>query len=757
MENYIRKFIPTLLLLLNACCFILGQSATGSITGEIYDFETKDVLPSAQILIPKLNIATLTNDDGQFELKGITEGRYTVVIKYVGYTSLSREIEIKAGVNPPIRFGLEPSAALSLDEMVVSGTLKEVSRTESPVSVEVYTPKFFFKNPTSNIFDALQNVNGVRPQLQCNICNTGDIHINGMEGPYTMVMIDGLPIVSGLSTVYGLMGIPNSIIERVEIVKGPASTLYGSEAVGGLINVITKNPSKAATFSLDLNATSYNEFNADIATRLKAKKAKGLLSLNYFNFDKIWDINKDNITDMTLQKRFSIFNKWNFDRPTGRAADISLRYFTENRWGGQLNWTPEFYGTDSIYGENIKTNRFELLGNYQLPFKDKVMFNYSYNYHDQKSAYGTKVYNANQQIAIGQLTWNKEAGKHDLLMGAAFRYTFYDDNTPITADKTDLKLNKPWNIMLPGVFLQDQIKVNEKSTVLLGVRYDNNSEHGHILTPRINYKWAVNSTNSLRLSVGSGYRVVNIFSEDHAALTGAREVVIAEDLKPERSWNGNLNYLTQIFPTSGGFIDLDVTAFYTYFNNKILPDFFKDPKKIYFSNLDGYGTSYGVTVNTNWHFEKGLTLRAGVTGMDVSSVIKDKKTPQLYAAPFSGTWALSYTFNKQGITLDYTGNVTSPMHLPIVPNDYRPAKSPWFSIQNVQLTKKFKSGLEVYGGVKNLFNFIPEDPILRAFDPFNKTANDPINNPKNYTFDPSYNYAAIQKIRGFVGMRYSIK
>ena len=105
--------------------------------------------------------------------------------------------------------------------------MKEVSRLESPVPVEVYSPVFFKANPTPSIFESLQNVNGVRPQLNCNVCNTGDIHINGLEGPYTMILIDGMPIVSGLSTVYGLTGIPQALIERMEIVKGPASTLYG--------------------------------------------------------------------------------------------------------------------------------------------------------------------------------------------------------------------------------------------------------------------------------------------------------------------------------------------------------------------------------------------------------------------------------------------------------------------------------------------------------------------------------------------------
>ena len=128
-----------------------------------------------------------------------------------------------------------------LEEVVISGTLKAVKRLENPVPVEIITATFLKQNPTSNVFDALQNVNGLRPQNNCNVCNTGDIRINGLDGPYTMVTIDGMPIVSALGSVYGLSGIPNSMIEKIEVVKGATSTLYGSEAVGGLINIITKD------------------------------------------------------------------------------------------------------------------------------------------------------------------------------------------------------------------------------------------------------------------------------------------------------------------------------------------------------------------------------------------------------------------------------------------------------------------------------------------------------------------------------------
>ena len=161
----------------------------------------------------------------------------------------------------------------------------------------------------------LQNVNGVRPQLNCNICNTGDIHINGLEGPYTLVLIDGMPIVSGLSTVYGLSGIPNSLLERIEIVKGPASSLYGSEAVGGLINIITKNPTNAPVFSADSFITDWGELNVDLGFKGNVGKTASVLTgVNYFNYSNPIDNNNDNFTDVTLQDRISVFQKWNFNR-----------------------------------------------------------------------------------------------------------------------------------------------------------------------------------------------------------------------------------------------------------------------------------------------------------------------------------------------------------------------------------------------------------------------------------------------------------
>jgi outer membrane receptor for ferrienterochelin and colicins len=737
-----------LFLLSFVCCSFLSAAQKNSISGRVIDADTKEVLPFATLVVQNTIIGTNTDENGIFELVfNESVKKQTLIVRYIGYEAQYIVLEKEKFVYDIF---LKNNNS-NLSEVVVTGTMKAVSKMDSPVPIEVYTPAFFKRNPTPNLFTALENVNGVRPQLNCNVCNTGDIHINGMEGAYTMVMIDGMPIVSALSTVYGLMGIPNSMVQRIEVVKGPASTLYGSEAVGGLINVITKDPQAAPRFSFDVNSTTYQEHNADFSVRGNIKNASTILGLNGFWFDKKWDINNDNFTDLTLQKRMSVFNKWNFRRKNNRQASVALRYVYEDRYGGELQFTQKLRGSDSIYGESISTKRLELIGNYQLPTTEKLVFSYSYNFHDQNSAYASMPYIAQQQIGFSQLTWDKTFEKHDILAGAAFRYTFYDDNTPATAS--------PSNVYLPGVFVQDEIKLASKHKVLVGIRYDYNSAHGHIFTPRLNYQWKPNTNNTLRWSFGNGYRVANVFSEDHAALTGARQVVIVDGLRPERSYNTNLNYTTRFYP-SFGFVGLDFSAFYTYFNNKIVADYFTDANKIIFDNLNGYGISKGITINTDFNFKNGLKVLAGATFLDVYQNERDAVTQQyirqtqIQAPPFSATWSCSYTFPSSNVTVDYTGNLNGPMLLPTLPNDFRPSRSPWFSTQNIQVTKRFNNSLEIYGGIKNLLNFVPKDPILRPFDPFDKKINE--NNPNGYTFDPSYNYAPIQSIRGFVGVRMSI-
>lgn len=748
----------------------LSVAQTASISGKIVS-EGKPV-EFANVFLKGIQSGAATDTSGRYQIKNISVGTYEIQVTAIGFDKVSKSITITANNNLEVSFDLTSNQSL-LGEVVVTGTMKEVNRLESPVNVEVYTSTYFKKNPTPNIYEALQNVNGVRPQLNCNVCNTGDIHINGLEGPYTMVLIDGMPIVSSLSTVYGLSGIPNSLVERIEIVKGPASSLYGSEAVGGLINIITKKPQNAPLVSADIFGTSWGEYNADIGLKLNAgKKATVLTGINYFNFQNRVDKNNDNFTDMTLQNRISVFQKWNFERKENRIFSIAGRYMYEDRFGGDLRWEKQFRGGDNIYGESIYTKRWEVIGNYQLPTKEKLLLSFSYNKHDQNSVYGTTSYIAQQNIAFSQLTWDKKIGRNDFLVGTALRYTFYDDNTPATATPDIINQEtQPQKTWLPGIFVQDEITLATKHKLLLGFRYDYNSYHGNIYTPRFAYKWTVNDKNIIRLNAGTGFRVVNLFTEDHAALTGARIVEIKNELKPEQSYNANLNYIKKLYGKNGTFVALDFSAFYTYFNNRIVGDFDTDPNKIIYDNLNGYAESKGVSLNMDFAFSNGLKIIAGGTLMENTLTKNGVTEQQILTENVTGTWAVSYKIKKANLTIDYTGNVYSPMRLPLLGDtDPRLPKSPWWSIQNIQLTYDGVKNLQIYAGVKNLLNWTPfkeKNPfiIARTNDPFDKDVQfDPngnviatANNPYGLTFDPTYIYAPTQGARVFFGLRYSFK
>ncbi len=745
---------------LNIILFVLFSIQTGfaqerTVNGRVYS--EGEPLNGASLRIKGTNLGTITNEQGYFSIKFSEKRNNQLIISYIGHKS--KQIEIDPNNSDVGRIILELYE--SLDEIVISGTLKPVSKLKSPVAVEVYSQSFFKANPSPSIFESLESINGIRPQLNCNVCNTGDIHINGQEGSYTMVLIDGLPIVSGLSTVYGLSGIPQSLIERVEIVKGPASTLYGSEAIGGVINLITKLPENSSKLSIDSFVSDWGEINTDIGYKYSlSKKTTGLLGINYFNFSNPIDKNNDGFTDLTIQDRISIFNKFTY----GDKLSFATRFVYEDRWGGQLDWEPKYRGGDTIYGESIYTTRFEAFGNYK--FNKNLSFQFSYNNHTHNSAYGTTIFNANQTIGFSQLIWNKTIKNNDLLFGLAYRYTYYDDDTTATFNEI-LNSNKEDIYHMPGLFIQDEIKINESNTLLLGIRFDHNSLHGNIFTPRINYKLSnYDQTSILRLSFGTGYRVAQVFTEDHAALTGARDVVFLNDLEPEKSWNTNLNYVKKVYLKEGAIIDFDLSIFKTQFSNKIIPDYDTNPNKIIYDNLKGKSISQGVSLNINSLLENGIRFNLGATYID--SYIKEDgvKTVPYLTEKFQGVWKFEKKWNDKNLIFDLTGTTIGPLRLPTLSRlDPRPDYSSTFSIVNIQLTKILKNTFEIYGGVKNIFDFTPpKNSIARSFDPFDKqvvfdnsgNAIQNENNPYALTFDPSYVFASNQGFRFFFGLRYRI-
>jgi outer membrane receptor for ferrienterochelin and colicins len=621
--------------------------------------------------------------------------------------------------------------------------MKEIYLKDSPVKVEVISAAFLRTNPTNNVIEAIQTVNGVQEQINCGVCGTNDIHINGLEGPYTLVLIDGMPIMSALASVYGFNGIPTTLVERIEIVKGPSSTLYGTSAVGGVINVITKRPENMPLLSYNSFYTSHREWNTDLAFSPNiGEKVSTTLSGTYYRNQHRMDFNDDNFTDIPLNNRLSLFNRWSIKRENNKPAELAVRYYKEERFGGVLEWKEDNIGSDQTYGEWIETERIEVIGSYGLPTKfANLRIDYSVNFHDQDSYYGDTRYKAKQSVWFANLIWDKSLGKHDLLTGLTLRRDHYEDNSLANADDTQF---------IPGLFLQDEWKISSNTTLLSGIRFDHHQAHGLIISPRINLKQNLSKTTALRLNFGTGFRRVNLFTEDHAALTGSRTVEIANDLLPERSLNANFN-INHImsFPASTGTLDFD--AFYTYFDNKIIPDYDVDPNLIIYDNLEGHGITRGVAFSYQHQFTFPLSVSMGGTFQDVFQVTTDEfnksvKEAQVFAPKFAGTFVIGYKIRSLNLSIDYTGRVMGTQDLPTfeAPNE-RPDKSQWYVIQNIQLTKTLEHGLEIYGGVKNLGNWTQDSPLIAAEAPFSNE------------FDTSYAWGPLQTSRAYLGLRYNLK
>ncbi|MFN8278044.1 MAG: TonB-dependent receptor plug domain-containing protein [Chitinophagales bacterium] len=654
------------------------------------------------------------------------------------------------------------SDSLQMQDVVVTGSLKAMRKDEFAIPVEIFTQDYFRQNNVNTLHEAVQMISGIQPNIDGAVDGASDIEINGMEGHYTLILIDGNPISGGNSSFYGLSGIPVSIIERIEVIKGPASTLYGSDAMSGVINVITKNPERTPRFTVEEKLNTYLENNAELSFRVNEKKAAGLFSATAFNANNAWDKNRDGFMDVPKVNRIALFNKWSFRNKYQKPSAIYGRYIYENRLGGEVDFASRFAGGDFIYGEWIRTSRFEIFGNFQLPVKrDNVLIQLAYTDHRQKANYGLIPFNNQECNARVQISWdNKFSDKSDLLVGAVYKFKYYDDNLSGTTDAQGN--NAPWINHQPALFIQDMIIFNNQHQILAGLRYEFNAQNkGNAIIPRFDYKWnSVNRNYFVRFSLGSGFRTPNFFMDDRYAFISGKKIIVPTDIKTELTYGSSLSFEARL-KSQGHKFNIEVRPFFTAILNAVETDFESVPDAILYSNEDGLGLNYGFLVSGEAQFAFPLKLYASATFLQYKLRQQENGETEwenaLNSPVLNATYTVSYTFRKAGVSLDWNGVINSPMRLVTVPNDFRSNYSPWFCMMNLQLTKRFKFGLELFAGLNNLLNVRQQSPILRANDPFNNYLNDLNSNPLHYSFNASYIYAANQGIRGFFGLRYVLR
>jgi outer membrane receptor for ferrienterochelin and colicins len=726
-----------------------GSSITGRIThmGRPVEF--------ANIALKGSPAGATSDEQGIYRIENIAQGRHTLLVSVVGFHP--REITVSVSANEVLQVHVElEEAIVNLEQVVITGTMREVSLKDSPVKMEVISGAFLQKSASNNLIEAIELVNGLDVSSDCSVCGTTGISINGMEAANTAVLIDGMPIMGALASVYGLNGIPTEMIDRIEVLKGPSSTLYGSEAVAGVINVITKNPGNASLLSINSFISSDSERNLDFAfAPLQNGRVGTLISGNVYAMQNFMDNNNDGFADVILTRpRISLFNKWTVQRPENRVFTLAAKYYHENRFGGtdafleNYSWRRDdpFRGNDSIYGESVFTNRFELVGSYQLPIAaENIRMDFSYSYHDQDSWYADDNYAATQEIAFANLIWTRDFGqRNEFLAGLSARHQTYDDNTEVIPEK-DIQF-------IPGLFVQNQFNFGKEFRMLAGARLDHHRNHGAIFSPRLNFSWKPATYTTVRLNTGTGFRIVNVFSEDHAAYHGIREVVIENEIKPERSQNATLS-LNHIFNLGESVLTWDMDLFYTHFTNKIEADYDADPTKLIYRNLEDeeYAVSRGISASLQASFLFPLRVSLGMTFQDVFAMELDEegireKTARIKVPHLTGVYATSYNWQGLGTSIDLTGTYTSSMRMPQFAAPFsRPETSNPFFVHNIQINHRLRNNTSLYFGVRNLLDYTQESPIINSQNPFDET------------FDTSYVYGPLRGRRMVLGIRMFIQ
>lgn len=647
-------------------------------------------------------------------------------------TGLALVLVLVLGVAPGLAAQAPP---VTLDSLVTTGSVLERRLDASPVKVELISARFLQRALTNSLLESVQLMTGLGQQVDCGVCYTSNIRINGMEGPYTAVLIDGAPLMSALATVYGLSGINPALVERVEIIRGPMSTLYGSEAMGGVINVITRDPRFAPALSASMYGTTHAETNLDLAASPRIGGTRLLLSGSLARNRRFVDGNRDRFSDMPLVTRGAVFAKLSAGPPARRALDLSAKLYLEDRFGGVREWTPAHRGSTEVYGESIRTSRAELAGTWRPGGDPSWRLDLAGSWHDQDSWYGDQEFRATQWTGFLQLVRAlRPHPRHELLLGAAVRAHHYDDGTPATA--------VPEQRLVPGALAQLESQVGGAVTTSAGLRVDRHAAHGAIFSPRASVRWAPAIATTLRASAATGFRVVSVFTEDHAALTGAREVVIAEALRPERSRTVTLG-VQHVMPLGSDAVTLEVDAFLTRFSNKIQPDYNTDPDRIIYRNLDGHATTRGASASLG--APQGalpVGVRVGGTWQRVESVTGGAARPLEFAPGFKGEFTISREWERPGLTLDWTGRVVGPMQLPVFPG--KPERSPWYTEQTLQATKRLAANTFLIAAVRNLGNYRQSDPIIGSEDPFGPG------------FDTFHVYGPIQGRRILVGFQHNV-
>lgn len=748
-------------LIITWCFFAVGAySQHAQLSGTV---QSTDAVPGATVRLDGANISAKTDDNGAFILPNIPGGQYTLIVEAVGYIAHREPVTFTQGERKSIAITLK-SDRLNINEVVISGTRYDINRKESPVIVNVIGPKLFNATQSVAMSETLNFQPGLRLETNCQNCGFTQIRMNGLDGAYSQILMNSRPIFSALNGVYGLDQIPTSMIDRIEVVRGGGSALYGSNAIAGTINIITKDPVTNSweimnnTGLIDGRSVDNNlSFNASVASE---DLSNGVTFYGARRSRQAFDADGDGFTEITQlesntfgAKAFHKFSEYN-------RLTLDFSAIREYRRGGdRLHLAPHF--TDIT--ESLDHNTFMgglTYDHYSKDYRTKYSAYASAQHTNRDSYYGglggertaqdslmaANAYGNTKDFAFvggGQITHSLQ-NEDVVTAGMEYNYSKVDDGTPGYNRTIDQNVNST------GVYAQYEWKPIDRFKTLLGARFDHISVEGQYIlgnierssdasisafSPRATLLYDIDDTFQLRAGYARGFRAPQAFDEDmHVSSVGGDQqfVLIGEGLEAEysNSYTTSINYNNLLGAVQTNFL---VEGFYTdlrnpftYVSQGVIDDNLRLAQMVNGEGAYVTGANFelGVAPSDRFSFQLGGTVQRSryredqelFEGEDEPNGDPAVFTRALVRAPngygyFNTNWSVNHDFS-----VDLTGVYTGSMIAPFVTREsgYMDLiQTPEFLEFNIRLAHVFHLSptlnLELSGGVQNVFNSYQRD------------------------------------------------
>lgn len=712
------------------------RGTDANIVGHTVDKLTNEHVGFISIRLKGTTIGAATDATGHYNLRNLPDGDFVVIASGVGYKSVEKHIKLTKGKTMEVNFELEEDAVM-LDNIVVSANRNETKRREASNIVNVVTGKLFDNTNSVCLAQGLNYQPGLRVENNCQNCGFQQVRINGLEGPYSQILIDSRPIFSALAGVYGIEQIPVNMIDRVEVVRGGGSALFGSNAIAGTINIITKEPMSNA-----LSVTNSNMFIGGSAVDVNNSVNAALVSEDYrlgvsiygsSRQREAWDANGDGFTEIGMINARNVGFRSYFK--TSKQSKLTTEYHNlgEFRRGGNKLNLPA-HQSDITEQTNHNVNSGGIKWDYFTPdYKHRLNFFSSAQQIKRESYYGTgqdpNAYGLTNDLSVvAGMQYAYAMNKllfmpADFTIGAEYNYNKLVDEQ----FAYERQINQMVNIK--SLFLQNEWK-NKTLSLLLGMRLDkHNLIDNVIVSPRVNLRYNPKEWINLRTSYAKGFRAPQAFDEDlHLTAVGGVIQIIMLDpqLKPENS--ASFSVSADLYRKFGRVqTNLLIEGFYTDINDV----FYLDE-----AGIDATGNTILMRKNGSGASVKGINIEGKIIpGVKLNIQGGFTFQQSLYKSP--QTWSenpgleprremfrspnqygyLTVTHNPlKALTIAVSGTYTGTMllkHYGVNLHDDEEVWSPQFYDLGVKfaydISLSESTKLQLNAGIQNIFNSFQKD------------------------------------------------